>query len=206
MTNMASATRALDITRELALVLPRAVSGITESTGWPAASPRGLRQFGEVVLDELVLTSFSLLAGDLTEAVRPLSACADAADELSALGIDRAHADPDPLRVRTIRRRRIGVLAYEKMTFEHDPSLPATLQAAGLGGPATSVVHLCRHRDGPRPWLVWIHGAGQGRPDDLLMSRAGRIQRKLGINVAVPVQPGLVVGAANGRPIPTSIR
>jgi hypothetical protein len=190
MTNMASATRALDITRELALVLPRAVSGITESTGWPAASPRGLRQFGEVVLDELVLTSFSLLAGDLTEAVRPLSACADAADELSALGIDRAHADPDPLRVRTIRRRRIGVLAYEKMTFEHDPSLPATLQAAGLGGPATSVVHLCRHRDGPRPWLVWIHGAGQGRPDDLLMSRAGRIQRKLRINVAVHVQPG----------------
>ncbi|EUA75278.1 alpha/beta hydrolase family protein [Mycobacterium xenopi 4042] len=31
---------------------------------------------------------------------------------------------------------------------------------------------------------------GQGRPDDLLMSRAGRIQHKLGVNVAVPVQPG----------------
>ncbi|BBY04965.1 alpha/beta fold hydrolase [Mycobacterium noviomagense] len=182
--------RALDVTRELARVLPRAVSGISESTEWSALSPRGVRQFGEVVLDELVLTAFSLLAGDVTEAVRPLSDCAAAAEELSALGIDRAHRDPEPLRERSVRRRRIGTLAYERLTFEHDPVLPATLQAAGLGGPARAVVHLCRHRDGPRPWLVWVHGAGQGRPDDLLMSRAGRIQRKLGINVAVPVQPG----------------
>jgi pimeloyl-ACP methyl ester carboxylesterase len=187
---MALTTRALDISRELALLLPRAVSGITESTGWSAASPRGMRQFGEVVLDELVLTSFSLLAGDVTEAVRPLGACTAAANELSALGIEGAHSDPKPLRAHTIRRRRIGTLAYERLTFEHDPALPGTLQTAGLGGPARAVVHLCRHRDGPRPWLVWIHGAGQGRPDDLLMSRAGRIQRKLGLNVAVPVQPG----------------
>ncbi|HZU47062.1 MAG TPA: alpha/beta hydrolase, partial [Mycobacterium sp.] len=202
MTNMALATRALGITRELALVLPRAASGITESTGWSAASPRGMRQFGEVVLDELVLTSFSLLAGDVTEAVRPLSACIAAADELSALGIDRAHADPEPLRVYNIRRRRIGTVAYERLTFEHDPALPGSLEAAGLGGPARAVVHLCRHRDGPRPWLVWTHGAGQGRADDLLMSRAGRIQRKLGINVAVPVQPGHGIRRRHWPPYP----
>lgn len=187
---MAVTTRALNISRELARVLPRAVSGISESTGWSALSPRGIRQFSEVVMDELVLTGFSLLADDVTTAVRPLSACAAAAEELSALGIDRAHQDPQPLLERSVRRRRIGALAYEQMTFEHDPALPGTLQAAGLGGPATAVVHLCRQRDGPRPWLVWVHGAGQGRPDDLLVSRAGRIQRKLGVNVAVPVQPG----------------
>jgi hypothetical protein len=184
--------RVLEVARELSLVVPRAVSGLTESTGWSAVSPRGVRQLGEVVLDELVLTGFSLLAGDVAEAVRPLSACTAAAEELSALGTDRAHADPQPLRLRTIRRRRIGILAYERMTFEHDPALPDTLRAAGLGGPATAVVHLCRYRDGARPWLVWIHGAGQGRPDDLLVSRAGRIQRKLGVNVAVPVRPGVV--------------
>ncbi|WP_039890205.1 alpha/beta hydrolase [Mycobacterium xenopi] len=187
---MAVAARALDITRELALVLPRAVSGISESTDWLPISPRGVRQFGEVLLDELVLTGFSVLAGDVAATAPPLSACTAAAEELSTLGIEDAHADPQPLRVRNIRRRRIGTLTYERLTFEHEPALPGTLRAAGLGGPARAVVHLCRHRDGPRPWLVWIHGAGQGRPDDLLMSRAGRIQHKLGVNVAVPVQPG----------------
>lgn len=182
--------RALDVARGFALVLPRALSGITESTGWSPGSPRGVRQFGEVVIDELVLAGFSLLTGDLTETVRPLGACAAAAEELSALGTDGAHVAPEPLQVRTILRRRVGMLSYERMTFEHDPALPGTLAAVGLGGPATAVVHLCRHRDGPRPWLVWIHGAGQGRPDDLLVSRAGRLQRRLGFNIAVPVQPG----------------
>ena len=44
--------------------------------------------------------------------------------------------------------------------------------------------------DGPRPWLVWVHGAGQGGTEDLVLSRIGRIHHKLGFNVAMPVQPG----------------
>jgi pimeloyl-ACP methyl ester carboxylesterase len=122
--------------------------------------------------------------------VRPQDACAAAAEELSELGIDGAHAEPKPLRATSIRQLQIAGLAYERMTFEHDPRLPATLQAAGLGGPARAVVHLCRHRDGTRPWLVWVHGAGQGGTEDLLLSRIGRIHHKLGFNVALPVQPG----------------
>jgi hypothetical protein len=35
-----------------------------------------------------------------------------------------------------------------------------------------------------------VHGAGQGQPLDLLFSRARRIQDELGINIALPVQPG----------------
>jgi pimeloyl-ACP methyl ester carboxylesterase len=148
-----------------------------------------VRQFGEVMLDELVLSGFSLLNGS-TAAMRPVDACTAAADELSALGIDGAHAEPKPLRATSIRRRRIAGLSYERMTFEHDPKLPATLEADGLGGPARAVVHLCRHPDGPRPWLVWVHGAGQGGTQDLLLSRIGRIHHGLGFNVAMPVQPG----------------
>lgn len=178
-----------DVARELGTVLPRTVAGLNESTGWAPASPRGMRQFGEVMLDELVLSGFSLLGGG-PAAVRPLSDCAAAAEELSALRIDGAHAEPKPLRATSIRRRRIAGLAYERMTFEHDPKLPATLEADGLGGPARAVVHLCRHRDGPRPWLVWVHGAGQGGAGDLLLSRIGRIHHGLGFNVAMPVQPG----------------
>jgi pimeloyl-ACP methyl ester carboxylesterase len=187
---MSWTTRGRDIGRELGMVLPRTVAGLNESTGWVPASPRGVRQFGEVMLDELVLSGFSLLGGNLTKDVRPLSACTPAAEQLSALGIDGAHSAPKPLQAKSIRRRRIGKLAYERMTFEHDPQLPETLAAEGLSGPARAVVHLCRHRDGPRPWLIWVHGAGQGGTEDLLLSRIGHIHHTLGFNVAMPVQPG----------------
>ncbi|OBA78615.1 esterase [Mycobacterium sp. 1164966.3] len=180
---------ARDLGREMTRVVPRTLAGLNESTGWVAASPRGVRQFGEVMLDELVLSGFSVLGGRPV-ALRPLHECTGAADELAALGIDGAHRDPAPLRVRSVRRRRVGGLAYERMTFEHDPALPQTLEAERLGGPARAVVHLCRHLDGPRPWLVWVHGAGQGGPEDLLLSRIGRLHHGLGFNVALPIQPG----------------
>ena len=190
---MSLATRSLgltrDVVRELGMVVPRTVAGLNESTGWAPATPRGVRQFGEVMLDELVLSGFSLLGGT-PKAIRSPDACTEAAEELSALGIDRAHADPEPLRVQTTQRRRIAGLAYERLTFEHDPALPKTLAAEGLGGPARAVVHLCRHTDGPRPWLIWVHGAGQGGTEDLLLTRIGRIHHQLGFNVAMPVQPG----------------
>ena len=182
-------TVGLNAARELGLVLPRTVAGLYESTGWNPASPRGMRQFGEVMLDELVLSGFTLLGGT-PKAIRSPDACIGAAEELSALGIDRAHAEPAPLQVQTTQRRRIAGLAYERLTFEHDPALPKTLAAEGLGGPATAVVHVCRHADGPRPWLIWVHGAGQGGTEDLLLTRIGRIHHQLGFNVAMPVQPG----------------
>jgi pimeloyl-ACP methyl ester carboxylesterase len=186
---MSLATLGFNVARELGMVLPRTVAGLKESTGWNPASPRGVRQFGEVMLDELALSGFSLL-GESPKAVRSPDACSAAADELSALGIDGAHADPPPLQVQMMQRRRIAGLAYERMTFEHDPSLPESLATEGLGGPARAVVHVCRHPGGPRPWLVWVHGAGQGGVEDLLLTRIGRIHHQLGFNVAMPVQPG----------------
>jgi pimeloyl-ACP methyl ester carboxylesterase len=186
---MSLATRGLAVVRELGMVLPRTVAGLDESTGWIPATPRGARQFGEVMLDELVLAGFSLLSGGLAE-LRPLSACEAAAEELSGLGVDRAHTEPQPLRIQALQRRRIGGLAYERMTFEHDPALPKTLEADGLGGPALAAVHLLRHHDGPRPWLVWVHGAGQGGAADMVLSRIDRLHRGVGFNVAMPVQPG----------------
>ena len=93
MTGFSLASRGFDIARELGMVVPRTVAGLNESTGWAPASPRGARQFGEVMLDELALTGFSLLGGTPAP-MRPLSECVPAAEELSALGIDGAHADP----------------------------------------------------------------------------------------------------------------
>lgn len=187
---MSWALRGLGITRELGMVLPRTVVGFNESTRLVPEAPRGVRQFGEVFLDELVLTGFSVLGGSIPRNIRSVDACNAAAEELSALGIDGAHAEPAPLRVRAIKRRRVAGLSYERMSFDHDPALPQTLVDEGFGGPSRAAVHLCRHRDGPRPWLIWIHGAGQGGAEDMLMSRINRIHRGLGFNVAMPIQPG----------------
>lgn len=173
------------------MLLPRTVAGVRaggDTTGLVPEAPCGPRQYGEVFLDELVLSGFSVLGGSVPKRIRSLDACVAAAEELSALGIDGAHADPPPLRVRSINRRRIAGLSYERMRFDHDPVLPQSL--AEFGGPARAAVHLCRHRDGPRPWLVWIHGAGQGGAQDMVMSRIDRIHRQLGFNVAMPIQPG----------------
>src|SRR5271167_80219 len=107
MAGFSLARRSLDIPRELGMVVPRTVAGLNESTGWVPASPRGVRQFGEVMLDELALTGFSLLGGNLTERVRPLSECEPAAKEMSELGIDGAHAEPASLRATAVQRRRV---------------------------------------------------------------------------------------------------
>jgi hypothetical protein len=167
-------------------LLPRSIDGLRQSADWHAASPRGARQLGEVILDELTLTGMTLLA-PVPVLARPLSGCLPAAEELSGLGIDGAHTAPDLLQVVAIRRRRLAGLAYEQVRFRHDPRLPPSL--AEFGGPATATVHVCRHDGGPRPWLVWVHGAGQGNWSDLLVARVERLHR-LGFNIALPVQPG----------------
>ncbi len=177
------------IVKEFGGVLPRALTGL-DTADWSPASPRGARQLVEVMLDQLVLSGMSLIGGRATPVMLPASTYTAAAQELSALGIQGAYAEPSPLRVRTMRRHRIGHISYEKLKFDHDPLLPNSLMTQGLSGTATAGAYLIRHVDGPRPWVVWVHGAGQGQPIDLFFSRAGRLHHELGFNVALPVQPG----------------
>ncbi len=172
---------------ELGGVVPRSVGALNGSGDWNWLSRAGLRQLGEVALDELVVTGMTL-TGPPPQLPRPLAAYEYAAEELGALGIDRAHQDPAPLRVNDIRPQRFGALTFEELTFEHEPALPTSLLADGHGGPATARVRLYRSGEG-RPWVVWIHGAGQGDPMDLLVARVRRLNA-LGFNVALPVQPG----------------
>ncbi len=196
---MKIAERVWRIGRDFAGVLPRAYNAVAGSA--TPGTARSVRQLGEVVLDELALSGMTLTAPP-PKLERSADSCQAAADELSSLGVSGAHAAPNPLQVTSLRRRRFGRLRYEQMSFQHDPQLPATLAAEGLGGPATAVVHLCRQGDDTRPWLVWVHGAGQGQPIDLLFSRARRIQDELGFNIALPVQPGHGARRATWPPYP----
>ncbi len=186
---MKTSQRAYRMGRDFAGVLPRAHAALRTSGDWKPLSPTGARQLGEVVLDELALSGMTLTAPP-PKLERTLASCEAAAEELSALGVEGAHASPEPLAVQALRRRRLGRLTYEKLKFTHDPTLPNSLTAVGFGGPATAVAHLCRTIDEARPWLVWVHGAGQGQPIDLLFSRARRIRDELGFNIALPIQPG----------------
>ncbi|MDX1884813.1 alpha/beta hydrolase [Mycolicibacterium sp. 120270] len=186
---MKTSERAYRMGRDFAGVLPRAHAALRGSGDWKPLSPTGARQLGEVVLDELALSGMTLTAPP-PKTERTLASCEAAAEELSALGVDGAHSSPEPLVPKSIRRRRLGRLTYERLAFDHEPTLPPSLTAGGLGGPARAVAHLCRTGDDARPWLVWVHGAGQGQPIDLLFSRARRIRDELGFNIALPVQPG----------------
>lgn len=177
------------LTTQLGGVLPRSVAALRASEDWNALSVNGLRQVAEVALDELVVTGMTLLSSP-PELARPVDDYAAAARELAALGVRGAHRDPEPLQVNQIRPVNAGVLSYERMTYHHDPALVEPLAAEGHGGPALAEVVLFRHDGGPRPWLVWVHGAGQGGMSDILVARVGRIHRELGFNVAMPVQPG----------------
>ena len=184
---MKTSERLWRIGRDAAGVLPRAHAAV-RADGWDPLSPSGVRLLTEVLMDEAALTGMTLTAPP-PKLERSEQACAAAAEELAALGT-AAHAEPEPLRVKSIRRQRFGTMRFERLTFEHEPVLPQSLAVEGLGKPATAAVHLIRQGEAQRPWLVWVHGAGQGQPLDLLFSRARRIQSELGFNIALPVQPG----------------
>lgn len=175
--------------RELGGLLPRSVATLRQDDSWKARSVSGLRQLGEVALDELVVTAMTLMAPP-PQLKTPVGTYQTVADELAALGFAGAYVEPDALQVRAIRRCRAGRLSYEQVTFEHDPHLPASLAGADVTGSATAVCNLVRHPGGPRPWLVWVHGAGQGGPSDFAVARIRRIHRELGYNIAMPIQPG----------------
>ncbi|OMC03244.1 esterase [Mycobacterium sp. NS-7484] len=180
--------RAARIAWELGGVLPRSVSALASAGDWRALSLTGLRQLGEVTLDELVVTGMTL-TGPPPQLPRPLDDYRRAANELATLGIDGAHACPEALEVKYIRPRRFGALMFDELIFDHEPALPASVLADGHGGAATGRVRLYRRGEVTRPWVIWVHGAGQGDSMDLLVARVRQLD-ELGFNVALPVQPG----------------
>ena len=188
---------------QLGGVLPRSVAALHGSDDWNPLSGRGVRQVAEVALDELVVTGMTLTSSP-PQLDRPVDDYAGVAAELAALGVTGVHRDPEPLQVKGIRPVNAGVLSYERMSFEHDPQLVPAL-AEEHGGPASAEVVLFRHEDGPRPWLVWVHGAGQGGMSDILVARVGRIHHQLGFNVALPVQPSTARTSETARTIPATL-
>lgn len=177
-------------------VVPRAVASSvaaskrSEESGIPAWN-LGVREFGETATDELFI-AISALYREVPHhdaVVASVEACAAAAPELSALGVAGAHRPPPPLALLGLRRRKVGRLRFEHLEFESRPDLPPSLMAAGYGKVEVAHARVLRHEGAPRPWVVWVHGAEQGRIDDLFAFRAGHLHHDLGLNVVMPVLP-----------------
>lgn len=74
--------------------------------------------------------------------------------------------------------------------YEAPPDLPGSNRWEGFEANRTASAWMLRHTDGPRPWLVCIHGFGMGTPFiDQAAFRAGHFHRDLGLNVVGIVLP-----------------
>lgn len=180
----------------LGCVVPRAVSSSvaasrrTEESGIPAWN-LGFREFGETATDELFIALSALYreVPSLEAVHASVEACAVAAPELVGLGAAQAHRPPPPLSVLGLRQRKIAGIRFEHLEFESRPDLPPSLMAAGHGRVEVAHARILRHPGAPRPWVVWVHGAEQGRLDDFFAFRAKHLHHELDLNVAFPVLP-----------------
>ena len=105
-----------------------------------------------------------------------------------------AHPIPPTLeKPRVVSRSVRGAGPLEHLTFPseyepHDPEIHA--EYLGFERNRTSHVYLWRHRDGPRPTVLLIHGYGMGRVGlDARAFEVPRLHDALGLDVAAVVLP-----------------
>ncbi len=193
--------RALARMAPLVTLVPRAGAGALWASarrpgrGIPPA-PLSLRAVGEVAIDELVV-AVQMLVRDVA---RPTEIEDDVrrADVIAASLAGRAAADLHPLvepvaaAVDPTPRRRYR-MSWEVLTFDSPRALPASVaaEAGWLDVSPTCQAHvrLLTHSGEPRPWVIAVHGAEQGKDLDLLALRAKHLHEGLGLNVALPVLP-----------------
>jgi hypothetical protein len=188
-----------------------------------AAQRRGVAMFADVpnpaptvalaasvALDELLVLSMGLLGsmGSHADYERSSSELDDAARFYEDHGwADDARGyfepPPPPLEVSiSSERTRRGSLESLRFASEWEPRPGEPGRDRWLDFAANREVHatMLRHDDGPRPWLVCIHGQGMGRRTDIEFFRLRRLHRDLGVNVLVPVLPLHGPRRAGARP------
>ncbi len=177
-------------------VLPRAVLSSraaarrSEESGIPAWT-LGARQFTETATDEFFIAASSLIreVPALAAVEAAVERCETAAPTLLELGVAGANVHPGRLRLLGLRPKRWMGTAYEHLEYESRPLFPEVLTELGHGRVEVAHARVLRHAGAPRPWVVCLHGAEQGRADDLFTFRARHLHETLGLNVAMPVLP-----------------
>ena len=84
-------------------------------------------------------------------------------------------------------------IKYQRISFDSGyqprPGMPGAERWLSIESNRRCYAHVMEHPDGPRPWLVLLHGVGMGGPVDLVALRALGFHRDLGYNVIAPVLP-----------------
>lgn len=196
-------SRSLMVATQLALagtVIPRSVHGAVVAShrapdGLVPPTPLNARQAVEIAADDLCIAVFGMLRAkpDVERLERSVHRASLIASEVRALGIDAAHPAPPPV---TMTEEPLS-LRYgphaRLLEWDSRPVLPEPLTAYASRryvGHQRAAARVLQHPDGPRPWVVWTHGAAQGHEHDLRIFRARWLHQHLGLNLAFPVQPG----------------
>jgi len=152
-----------------------------------------------VALDELLVLSMGVLgsfgsqadydrsSAELDDAVRFYDANGWLDD---AAGYFDTPPAPREVTIEPVRQRR-GPAEVLRFESAWGPRADEPGRDRWLSFDANRDVHatMLRHADGPRPWLVIVHGQGMGRRGDVEFFRARRLHEELGVNVVLPVLP-----------------
>ncbi|NNC22830.1 hypothetical protein HKX42_03105 [Salinisphaera sp. USBA-960] len=107
--------------------------------------------------------------------------------------ITAAGAAPRPPSAVDIRPLSSCGMAAEWLAFNSaytpDPALPGAERWQSFTANQTVGARLLRHTDGPRPWLVCIHGYRMGSSLDMHAFQAERLHREFGVNICMPLLP-----------------
>ena len=114
------------------------------------------------------------------------------------------HQTPPPLENPTLRERESRGRRFEHLVFESEyepfPEEPGRERSLASRRNRRAHAWVLRHPDGPRPWLVCLHGYGMGIPAiDLLAFGAAWLHERLGLNVIFPVLPHHGPRSGGGR-------
>ncbi len=166
----------------------------------PLPGPRSPRTNLAVAADE-AMKWYWHASGLLSPAQEPalwLDGLRAAAERNRAAGVlddpQRAHATPPALEKHTLRRVELaGLPPAEEIRFDsefepRDPEVRDGYLALARNREARAL--LFRHRSGPRPALILIHGYGMGRPAlDARAFELSRLHRGLDLDVALVTLP-----------------
>ncbi|MBD0861043.1 alpha/beta hydrolase family protein [Gordonia sp. zg691] len=177
-------------------VLPRAVGSSRAAgrgdpdAGIPPANC-GPRMIGETAVDELFIAINSVIR-DIPpiESVEDwVARCADVADEFRRLGPAGVHREPGPPRILSRDRKVFGATSFQHIDYSVDAHMPPSVAALDPYSDGIGSMRVLTRRRAGRRWLIWVHGAAQGRADDLYAFRAAHLYNKLGYDVVFPVLP-----------------
>lgn len=151
------------------------------------------------LLDELVMVYFETLSEPMPadEFLRVEREVDELIELWDSVGVRRdpasLHEPPTPPDDARIENATFAGLDGETMTFtsgwEPHPLAPGRTAWLAQEYNHKVPVNLLRHGDGPRPWLVLVHGADMGRSFDARILRAKYFHETLGVDVAMPVLP-----------------